>query len=187
MNTKVDLGPCPNIHDTALKKIFDAAPYSLKKERRQEDFLRFCQRLLGEVDTKVRKSREKILDNKREQLAANGITPQQQEEIEMKMTILDEKINDLVTKAEEAGNAGELEEAQGIIKLSDQLKGEKEDLAQSIADGLRAFERGPEGSFGPPKEMKVCDICGAQVGRVARKAPCYQTQGYIRPGGTMSP
>ena len=30
----------------------------------------------------------------------------------MKVKILDEKINDLVEKAEEAGNAGDLEEAQ---------------------------------------------------------------------------
>lgn len=76
VNTKVDLGACPNIHDTALKKVFDAAPNSLKKERRQEDFLRFAQRLLGDVDTKIKKSRERIVSQKQEQLAASGITPQ---------------------------------------------------------------------------------------------------------------
>ena len=46
--------------------------------------------------------------------------------------ILTEKINGLVDKAEEAGNQGDVEEAQGILKLSDQLKEEREELKTQI-------------------------------------------------------
>jgi len=157
-NTKADLGACPNIHDDDLKKTFDEAPQNFKKEQCQEDFLRFAQRMLGDVGTKIRRSKERLLLDQREQLAANGISPQQQEEIEMKIEILTKKINGLVDQAEEAGNNGDVEEAQGILKLSDQLKEEREELKESI---VPKGYTGPEGQFGPPKAMEVCETCGA--------------------------
>lgn len=61
-----------------------------------------------------------------------GISPEQQEETEMKIEILNDKINGLVAQAEEFGNKGEMEEAQGVLKLSDQLKDEREELKESI-------------------------------------------------------
>ena len=158
-NTKADLGACPNIHDDDLKTAFGDAPTGYKKDKYQEDFLRFSQRMLSDVGNKIKRSKERLLLDQREQLAANGITPQQQEEIEMKIEILSEKINGLVDNAEEAGNKGDVEEAQGILKLSDQLKEEREELKQSI--GLKAPQLGPEGAFGPPKAMEVCETCGA--------------------------
>jgi len=157
-NTKADLGACPNIHDDDLKAAYDETPQNFKKEQCQEDFLRFAQRMLSDVGNKIKRSKERLLLDQREQLAANGISPQQQEEIEMKIEILTEKINGLVDQAEEAGNKGDVEEAQGILKLSDQLKEEREELKQSI--GLKGYV-GPEGQFGPPKAMEVCEICGA--------------------------
>ena len=157
-NTKADLGACPNIHDEELKTAYQAAPQGYKKEQAQEEFLRFAQRMLSDVGSKIKRSKERLLLDQREQLAANGISPQQQEEIEMKIEILTEKINGLVDQAEEAGNKGDVEEAQGILKLSDQLKEEREELKQSI--GLKGYV-GPEGQFGPPKAMEVCETCGA--------------------------
>ena len=75
------------------------------------------------------------------------------------MEILTEKINGLVDKAEEAGNQGDVEEAQGILKLSDQLKEEREELKQTI--GAAQSQTTAEGHFGPPKAMEVCETCGA--------------------------
>ena len=75
------------------------------------------------------------------------------------MEILTEKINGLVDKAEEAGNQGDVEEAQGILKLSDQLKEEREELKQTI--GAARGTTTAEGQFGPPKAMEVCETCGA--------------------------
>merc|ERR1719193_1615312 len=77
----------------------------------------------------------------------------------MKVEILTEKINGLVDKAEEAGNQGDVEEAQGILKLSDQLKEEREELKQTI--GAAQSQTTAEGHFGPPKAMEVCETCGA--------------------------
>jgi len=158
-NTKADLGACPDAHDPDIKEAYTQAKHSRKKEDFEEEFLRFSQRLLSDVAMKIKRSKERLLLDQREQLAANGISPAQQEEIEMKVEILTEKINGLVEKAEEAGNQGDVEEAQGILKLSDQLKEEREELKQTI--GAAQSQTTAEGHFGPPKAMEVCETCGA--------------------------
>ena len=60
-------------------------------------------------------AKERLLLTQMEQAAANGITPQQQEEIEEKIKILTDKINTLVDQAEQAGIQGDVEEAQGLL------------------------------------------------------------------------
>jgi len=159
-NTKADLGACPDAHDPDIKEAYQQAKQSRKKEDFEEEFLRFSQRLLSDVAMKIKRSKERLLLDQREQLAANGISPAQQEEIEMKVEILTEKINGLVDKAEEAGNQGDVEEAQGILKLSDQLKEEREELKQTIG-AAQIGQTNAEGHFGPPKAMEVCETCGA--------------------------
>ena len=131
-----------------------------EKERRQEDFLKYIQRLLGDCDTRIKRAKEQVKQRQREALAANGISPETQEEIEMKIEILDEKINSLVGEAETLGNSGEVEEAKGRFKLADELKNEKQELQDSIK--IRP-QIGETGQFGPAREMEVCDTCGALV------------------------
>ena len=160
INTKVDLGPCQNIHDDNLKQTFQMAENSREKERRQEDFLKYIQRLLGDCDTRIKRAKEQFKQRQREALAANGISPETQEEIEMKIEILDEKINSLVGEAETLGNSGEVEEAKGRFKLADELKNEKQELQDSIKIKPQI---GETGQFGPAREMEVCDTCGALV------------------------
>ena len=45
-----------------------------------------------------------------------------------------EKINVLVDKAERAGCEGDVEEAQGVLKLCDQFREEREDLKKQIGE-----------------------------------------------------
>ena len=160
INTKVDLGPCEKIHDDNLKQTFQMAENSREKERRQEDFLKYIQRLLGDADTRIRRAKEQFRQRQREALAKNGISPEIQEEIEMKIEILDEKINALIGEAETLGNSGEVEEAKGRFKLADELKNEKQELQDSIKIKPQI---GETGQFGPAREMEVCDTCGALV------------------------
>jgi hypothetical protein len=103
-----------------------------------------------------------------------------QEEIEAKVTILTEKINELVTQAEGAGTSGEIEEAQGLLKLCDTLKGEREELKNQI--GMKQHKLPPgfggDGRHGENRQMEVgdslqqrfsiparqvCEVCGAFV------------------------
>jgi len=157
-NTKADLGACPKIHDDELRRAYLEAPDGYKKQSCQDDFLRFSQRMLNDLGNKIKRAKERLLLTQMEQAAANGITPQQQEEIEEKINILTDKINTLVDQAEQAGCQGDVEEAQGLLKLCDQLKTERDELKQQI--GLKGV-LGQDGQFGPPKAMEVCEVCGA--------------------------
>ena len=47
---------------------------------------------------------------------------------EEKISMLTEKINELVTQAEELGCEGKVEEAQAVMKLCDQLKEERQQI-----------------------------------------------------------
>jgi len=157
-NTKADLGSCPKIHDDELRRVYLEAPDGYKKQSCQDDFLRFSQRMLNDLGNKIKRAKERLLLTQMEQAAANGISPQQQEEIEEKINILTDKINTLVDQAEQAGCQGDVEEAQGLLKLCDQLKSERDELKQQI--GLKGV-LGQDGQFGPPKAMEVCEVCGA--------------------------
>ena len=157
-NTKADLGACPKIHDDDMRREYNEAPDGYKKQNCQDEFLRFCQKMLNDLGNKIKRAKERLLLTQMEQAAANGITPQQQEEIEEKIKILTDKINVLVDQAEQAGIQGDVEEAQGLLKLCDQLKTERDDLKSQIAPrgGM-----GGDGRFGPPKAKEVCETCGA--------------------------
>merc|ERR1719320_1364522 len=153
------LGPCENIHDDALKVAFNKAAMTPRKERIMDDFLRMGQRMLSDADTKIKRSKERLVQDYREQLAKNGVTPAQQEEIEMKIEVLTEKINKLVQEAEDAGEKGDVEEAQGIFKLSEQLKTERTELQDSL---VLKGQLSAEGQFSTRRNMEVCETCGAQ-------------------------
>jgi len=156
-NTKADLGACPKIHDEELRKAYQQAPENHKKQNCVDEFVRFSQRMLSDLGNKIKRAKERLLLTQMEQAAANGITPQQQEEIEEKINILTDKINTLVDQAEQAGCQGDVEEAQGLLKLCDTLKQERDELKQQI--GLKGLQG--NGEFGPPKAMEVCETCGA--------------------------
>ena len=160
-NTKADLGACPKIHDDELRRAYLEAPDGYKKQSCQDDFLRFSQRMLNDLGSRIKRAKERLVLTQMEQAAANGISLQQQEEIEEKINILTDKINTLVDQAEQAGCQGDVEEAQGLLKLCNELKGERDELKQQIGMKGVLGQDGQFGQFGPPKTMEVCEVCGA--------------------------
>jgi len=155
VNTKVDLGPCPNVHDEELKRKYQKAELNSRKTSVEDDFIRFCQKMVNDLGHKIRRSKERLKLTQLEQAAAAGISPQEQAQIEEQISVLTEKINVLVDKAEKAGCEGDVEEAQGVLKLCDQFRDEREQLKKQI--GMRPLEQ-----MGPlPKPMEVCEICGS--------------------------
>jgi len=119
-NTKADLGPCPNIHDDEMKKQFSEAKESSRKIGAEDDFLRFCQKMLNDVGLKIKRSKERLVLTQMEQAAAAGIPPEKQAENTEKITVLTEKINVLVEQAEKAGCEGDVDEAQNLLKVCDE-------------------------------------------------------------------
>merc|ERR1712165_604181 len=81
-NTKADLGPCEKIHDEELKTKFKTEATGSKKGYYEDDFLRFCQRMLQDLNSRIKKAKERlVLTQEREErmLAGVGTAPSAEE------------------------------------------------------------------------------------------------------------
>eukprot|EP00096_Caligus_rogercresseyi_P002233 TRINITY_DN14307_c0_g1_i1.p1 TRINITY_DN14307_c0_g1~~TRINITY_DN14307_c0_g1_i1.p1 ORF type:complete len:350 (-),score=137.04 TRINITY_DN14307_c0_g1_i1:834-1883(-) len=171
-NTKADLGPCSKLHDEELKAQFlSASPEHYKKAQYVDDFLRFCARMLHELASRIKKAKERLSLTQREQqeqgepeeeLFLGGVlrgNTQEAKERRHQIEVLSSRINGLVEEAEAKGISGEVEEAQGLLKLTDSLRQERDALRHaalpsepsSLSNSIMLQQ----------KAMEVCDVCGA--------------------------
>nr|AAI39883.1 Zgc:136380 protein [Danio rerio] len=148
-NTRSDLGPCEKIHDENLRKLYEKSSRFMK-EGYERDFLRYLQSLLAEVERRIRRGHARLALSQAQQ---NSGTPGPSGKNEEKAQVLTEKIEELVVQIEELGSEGRVEEAQGMMKLVEQLKEEREELSSthSTIESFAAQE----------KQMEVCEVCGA--------------------------
>ncbi|XP_055626830.1 luc7-like protein 3 [Toxorhynchites rutilus septentrionalis] len=153
VNTRADLGQCGKLHDEEAKKLFENAKPSRKKTQYEEDFLRFCSNMINEVDRKIVKGKQRLL-LMNSKLEGRPVSKQQDQ-----INTLTEKINKLVREAEEAGIRGDVEQAQGLMQMCDQLKEEKDSLIkQHESNGWSVTA---EIAAAQEKQMEVCKVCGA--------------------------
>jgi len=161
-NTKADLGPCGNIHDEDMRKKFHEDKDTYKKSQYLDDFLRFCQRMLSDLQNRIKRAKERLLltqQNEERMLNAGGtgVSGGQNVEADEQVVLLSEKIAALVGEAEQAGIQGNVEQAQGLMKLCDQLREERDNLRRSV---LPANAYKDEYNV-QQKAMEVCETCGA--------------------------
>uniref|UniRef100_A0A1L8DH79 Putative spliceosome subunit n=1 Tax=Nyssomyia neivai TaxID=330878 RepID=A0A1L8DH79_9DIPT len=157
VNTKADLGQCPKLHDDEAKRLFEEEPRSSAKKRQYEDeFLRFCNNMVNEVDRKIHKGklRLKLMNKDDPDSPTHGTHMTRQQE---QLNTLSERIKKLVGEAEEAGHRGDVDQAQGLMQLCDQLKDEKEALLKSNDTSHWSLEM----VQAQEKQMEVCEVCGA--------------------------
>ncbi|XP_065165898.1 luc7-like protein 3 [Atheta coriaria] len=153
VNTRADLGVCTKIHDEEVKKLF-AEGKSFKKILYQEEFVRFCQSMINDVDRKIIKGKQRLeLKSQTETIPVSAECQRNTEEI----NTLTDRINSLVEKAEQAGYQGNVDQAQDLMKLCDKLKEER--------DSLKRIQENPNTSSSSAqvqeKQMEVCEVCGA--------------------------
>uniref|UniRef100_A0A3Q0QNW8 LUC7-like 3 pre-mRNA splicing factor n=1 Tax=Amphilophus citrinellus TaxID=61819 RepID=A0A3Q0QNW8_AMPCI len=148
-NTRSDLGPCEKIHDENLRKMYEKSSRFMK-EGYERDFLRYLQSLLAEVERRIRRGHARLALSQAQQNAGGPGPSGKNEE---KIQVLTEKIEDLVVQIEELGSEGRVEEAQGMMKLVEQLKEERE-LLSSTPSTIESFAA-------QEKQMEVCEVCGA--------------------------
>lgn len=173
-NTKADLGTCGKIHDDSLKAKFEEEEErdSYKKGQYIDDFLRFCQRMLSDLSSRIKRAKERLaLTQEKEERFREQMAQQAAEagtginkEADEKILLLSEKITALVAEAESAGCNGNVEQAQGLLKLSDQLRDEREEIRKSLnmnSQGLPGSHALREEYAAQQKAMEVCDTCGA--------------------------
>lgn len=156
VNTRADLGACPKVHDDEVKRLFDTAS-STRKLHYQEEFVRFCASMVTEVERKITKGKQRLaLSGKSE---VTTLTPAQTQRNTEQITLLSERINGLCEEAERAGTEGNVEQAQGLMKLCDQLKDERELLRKQNENSH--WSTTAELAAAQEKQMEVCDVCGA--------------------------
>ncbi|XP_069605219.1 luc7-like protein 3 isoform X1 [Ranitomeya imitator] len=148
-NTRSDLGPCEKIHDENLRKQYEKSSRFLKVGYERE-FLRYLQSLLAEVERRIRRGHARLALSQSQQ-ASGSVGPAGKNE--EKIQVLTDKIEALLLQIEELGSEGKVEEAQGMMKLVEQLKEERE-LLKSTTSTIESFAA-------QEKQMEVCEVCGA--------------------------
>ncbi|KAG0698657.1 Luc7-like protein 3 [Chionoecetes opilio] len=155
-NTKSDLGPCEkNIHDEELKREFDLSN-SYRRTAFEDEFVRYAESMLTDVDKRIRKGKQRLALSVKEALESSTTGDGRVDE---QLELLSERITGLVSEAERLGSEGNVEEAQGLLKLCDQLREERDTLRRSSENSV--WHQAAEMAASQEKQMEVCEVCGA--------------------------
>lgn len=160
INTRVDLGSCTKIHDDQAKVMFEEAKKCSRKLQYEEDFLRFCMNMINDVDRRIVKGKQRLqlMNNKAESAAAAASAGKPITKTQEAINAMTEKMNKLMKEIEESGTRGDVDQAQGLMKLCDQVKEERDAMVKSQESlGWNAQEL----VAAQEKQMEVCEVCGA--------------------------
>lgn len=149
MNTRADLGPCTKLHDEETKKQYETATRCSRKIDIENEFVRFISNMINEVDRKIMKGKQR-LDLMNSKLDQRPMSKQAEAVLN-----INDKISKLVREAEEAGNRGDVDQAQNLMCLCEKLKEDKETLIKQYESCGFNFSETQE------KQMEVCETCGA--------------------------
>uniref|UniRef100_M3YVR1 Luc7-like protein n=1 Tax=Mustela putorius furo TaxID=9669 RepID=M3YVR1_MUSPF len=149
-NTRSDLGPCEKIHDENLRKQYEKSSRFMKVGY-ERDFLRYLQSLLAEVERRIRRGHARLALSQNQQSSGNDINLKGIHFFQSLFIFI--KCCKKIRRIEELGSEGKVEEAQGMMKLVEQLKEERE-LLRSTTSTIESFAA-------QEKQMEVCEVCGA--------------------------
>lgn len=124
VNTRADLGPCGRIHDDEAKQKYEEARPSSRKRQFEDEFLYFCNSMLNDVDRKIQKGRQRLALMQKDQPVQTHASKYREQ-----LNTLNGRIKKLVAEAEEAGTRGDVDQAQDLMILCEQLKDERDGLA----------------------------------------------------------
>ena len=123
VNTRADLGPCNRIHDDEAKRMYAEARPSARKRSFEDEFVRFCNIMLNDIDRKIQKGKQRLLLMQRDQPVMNTVSKYQDQ-----LNNLNARIQKLVSEAEEAGIRGDVDQAKDLMVLCEQLKDERDGM-----------------------------------------------------------
>uniref|UniRef100_A0A0D9WYH6 Uncharacterized protein n=1 Tax=Leersia perrieri TaxID=77586 RepID=A0A0D9WYH6_9ORYZ len=134
VNTKSNLGPCMKIHDLKLKERFEA------------ELAQQCEKLVMELDRKIRRGRERLAQDVVVPPPIIGKTSEQ-------LSIIEEKVKKLLEQIEELGEAGKVDEAEALMRKVELLNAEKTALTNQADNKVAMLPQ--------EKKMELCEICGS--------------------------
>ncbi|KAI4370090.1 hypothetical protein MLD38_018472 [Melastoma candidum] len=149
VNTRSDLGPCPKIHDSKLKESFENSPrHDEYVPKFEAQLVQFCEKLVTDLDRRVRRGRER-LEQEVEPVPPPPLSAEKAEQLSM----LEEKIKNLLEQVESLGEEGKVDEAEALMRKVEILNAEKKSLTQPQNEKLLMLTQ--------EKKMALCEICGS--------------------------
>ncbi|KAL7229505.1 hypothetical protein ACSBR2_008086 [Camellia fascicularis] len=165
VNTRSDLGPCPRIHDPKLKESFENSPrHDSYVPRFEAELAHFCEKLVMDLDRRVRRGQERLSQD----VEAPPPPPVSAEKSEQ-LSVLEEKIRNLLEQVETLGEAGKVDEAEALMRKVETLNTEKTALTQQSQNEKVLM-------LAQEKKMALCEICGSFL--VANDA-AERTQSHV--------
>ncbi|KHG00892.1 Luc7-like protein 3 [Gossypium arboreum] len=126
VNTRSDLGPCPRVHDQKLKESFEKSPrHDAYVPKFEAELAQFCEKLVMDLDRRVRRGRERLA----QEVEPAPPAPLSAEKSEQ-LSVMEEKIKNLLEQVETLGEAGKVDEAEALMRKVEALNAEKTALAQ---------------------------------------------------------
>ncbi|XP_059666945.1 uncharacterized protein LOC132312560 [Cornus florida] len=165
VNTRSDLGACPKIHDDKLKESFEKSPrHNSYVPRFEAELSHFCEKLIMDLDRRVRRGRERLA----QEVEVSPPAPISAE-ISEQLSVLEEKIKNLLEQVESLGEAGKVDEAEALMRKVEMLNAEKTTLTQQHQNDKVSM-------LAQEKKMALCEICGSFL--IANDA-AERTQSHI--------
>ncbi|KAL3521417.1 hypothetical protein ACH5RR_019566 [Cinchona calisaya] len=165
VNTRSDLGPCPKIHDPKLKESFEKSTrHDAYVPKFEAELAHFCEKLVMDLDRRVRRGRERLAQEV-EVLPPPPIPAEKSEQL----SVLEEKIKNLLEQVESLGEAGKVDEAEALMRKVEMLNAEKTTLSQPPQQDKVLM-------MAQEKKMALCEICGSFL--VANDA-AERTQSHV--------
>ncbi|XP_015877824.1 uncharacterized protein LOC107414229 isoform X2 [Ziziphus jujuba] len=115
----------------------------------EADLAQFCEKLVMDLDRRVRRGRERLAQEV-EPAPATPLTAEKSEQL----SVLEEKIKNLLEQVETLGEAGKVDEAEALMRKVDVLNAEKTALTQ-LPQNDKVLMLAQE------KKMALCEICGS--------------------------
>ncbi|GLT39806.1 hypothetical protein SLA2020_139760 [Shorea laevis] len=165
VNTRSDLGACPKIHDPKLKESFEKSPrHDAYVPKFEAELAQFCEKLVMDLDRRVRRGRERLAQDV-EPAPSVPLSAEKSEQL----SVLEEKIKNLLEQVEALGEAGKVDEAEALMRKVEMLNSEKTALTQQPQNDKVSM-------LAQEKKMALCEVCGSFL--VANDA-AERTQSHV--------
>ena len=150
-NTKQDLGPCPKVHNEALKTEYDTSADKAKLGF-EYDYMRDMQKYIDDCNRRIESAQRRLEKTPDEIRQTNALLKQ--------IDDLSKTINTGLQEVSVLGETGSVATAMNEYYKVRTAKAQKEERERD----LRALSdtSGPSGH----QKLQVCDVCGAYLSRL---------------------
>ena len=105
-NTKADIGPCNLVHDEFIKRDYQAKGSKREKRLFEDEFIRFCQNQLNDVERKINRAKQRLEMSQTEKNSHGESLIVLSEHNQERLNVINEKIEKMIEEIEQLGCEG---------------------------------------------------------------------------------